>query len=139
MAQSKTVTIFKAGGTASVQVPIIAGETPDQVYTAVASHLGLPANGEYRLLGPDNNQIIGDIFKRVSDGDKLSIAIVGEGGGRGAGLWIALQADLLTSALAREPGDAVRCRRRESGQQQAKRFERVYGLALRSVGGGSWA
>lgn len=81
MAESKKVTVFRAGGTASVEeVDVFLGDTVEQLITLVASQLGLPAQGNYRLLGPDGNQITGDVYKAVKEGDKLTLAQVDIGG-----------------------------------------------------------
>jgi hypothetical protein len=74
MAEVKKVKIYRSGGTASADdVEIIPGETADQLCVLVAPKLGLPADGSYRLLGPDRKQISGDVYKAVKDGDELII------------------------------------------------------------------
>lgn len=81
MAETKRVTVMRAGGGASVQVDLIPGETADQLITSAVPDLGLPANGTYRLLGPGESQLTDDVYKVVKDGDKLTVAQMEIGGG----------------------------------------------------------
>jgi hypothetical protein len=81
MNDSKKVTIVRAGGTASVEVDIFPTDKDiGQFCTVVAPHLGLPPDGSYQLLGPDGNPIQGDLYKAVRQGDKLTLAQLGQGG-----------------------------------------------------------
>jgi hypothetical protein len=80
VAQTKKVTVVRAGGGASVQVDLIPGETADQVITTALPHLGLAAQGTYRLLGPAESQLTGDVYQAVKDGDKLTVAQTEIGG-----------------------------------------------------------
>ncbi len=81
MAETKKVTVIRAGGGASVPLDLIPGETADQVITAVLPQLGMPAGGRYRLLGPGEGQINqDDVYAAVKDGDKLTVAPTETGG-----------------------------------------------------------
>lgn len=80
MAEGKRVTIMRAGGVASQEFEVMPGDTAEQLCVMVAPQLGLPETGSYRLLGPDQNQITGEVYKAVKEGDKLTLAPVGVGG-----------------------------------------------------------
>ena len=80
MEEKKKVTIVRAGGTSSTEVDIFPSDTVAQIITLVAPRLGLPAEGSYQLLGSDGNPITGNLYKAIRDGDKLTLAPVGEGG-----------------------------------------------------------
>ena len=80
MAESKKITVLRAGGVASQEVELVPGETAEQLCILVAPNVGLPAEGSYRLLGSDGKQITGDVYQGVKEGDKLTLAQVGEGG-----------------------------------------------------------
>ena len=78
--QSKKVQVLRAGGTASVEVEVFPGDTVDQMIALVAPQLGYGEGGSFQLLSPAGKPIVGDLYKQVSDGDKLTLAQIGEGG-----------------------------------------------------------
>ncbi|MEN3335188.1 MAG: hypothetical protein V7641_4553 [Blastocatellia bacterium] len=78
--EGKRVTILRAGGVASTELYLMPGDTAEQLCTMVAREFGLPEGGTYRLLGADGNQITGEVYNVVKEGDKLNLAQIGEGG-----------------------------------------------------------
>ena len=76
----KKITVLRAGGTASTSAEVIPGETVDQLIKLVAPALGLPETGTYQLLGGNGSPIEGDVFKAVSEGEKVQLAQIGTGG-----------------------------------------------------------
>lgn len=80
MNEYKKITVSRAGGSAMVETDIIPGETKEQLILLVASSLGLDENGQYALLGPNGNELHGDLFKQLKEGDKLILAHVDTGG-----------------------------------------------------------
>lgn len=83
MAETKKVTVMRAGGGASVQLDLIPGETAEQVITAAVPHLGLTPGAAYVLLGPASTPLTDDVYAAVKDGDKLTIAQTETGGTAG--------------------------------------------------------
>ena len=79
MADTKQVTVQRAGGTSSVPAEIIEGETADQLARLAAPALGLPEEGLYHLL-LNGAQVKGDVYKAVKDGDTLTLAPQTTGG-----------------------------------------------------------
>lgn len=80
MADSKKITVMRAGGSASIETDVVPGETAEQLCTLVAPDLGLPMGGAYRVLAADGYQVTGDVYNAVKDGDTLTLAQIGEGG-----------------------------------------------------------
>jgi hypothetical protein len=81
MEETKKVTIIRAGGTASTDaIDVFPSDTVDQLCTLVAPKLGLPEGGFYQLLGPNGKPIGGDLYKSLNNGDKLTLAQIGQGG-----------------------------------------------------------
>lgn len=78
--ETKHITVVRGGGTASAEVDVIPGETVEQLITLVAPQLGLTAGGQFALMGPDGNQIRGDLYGVVNDQDKLTFAQLEKGG-----------------------------------------------------------
>lgn len=77
----KNVKIELAGGVASADATILPEDTLDQVIITAAKEFGLPQNGTYHLLGPDNKPIMEqNIFKVVKENDVLTLAPIGQGG-----------------------------------------------------------
>lgn len=76
----KKITVLRAGGGASTEADVMPKETVEQLIKLVAEHLGLPANGNYQLLGANGTPITGDVFEAVNDGDKVQLAQIGTGG-----------------------------------------------------------
>jgi hypothetical protein len=79
VSDTKQVTVQRAGGTSSVPAEIIEGETADQLARLAAPALGLPEDGLYHLL-LNGEQMKGDVFKAVKDGDVLTLAPQTTGG-----------------------------------------------------------
>jgi hypothetical protein len=78
----KKITVFRAGGTASVEAEIIPEETVDQLIRLVAPKLGLPEDETYQILGANGSPITGTLYKAVKAGDTVTLARIGKGGSR---------------------------------------------------------
>ncbi len=78
--QSKKVQILRAGGSASVEVEVFPGDTVDQMIALAAPQLGYEEGGSFQLLSSAGKPIVGDLYKQVNEGDKLTLAQIGEGG-----------------------------------------------------------
>jgi len=82
MNENKTITISRIGGTAEATVNIIPGETVDQFIPLAAKDLGLDEKGSYFLLGHNKNELTGDLFNQVKDGEKVTLAHRDTGGAK---------------------------------------------------------
>jgi len=80
MDENKTIKVSRVGGSVDSKVNIIPGETVDQFIPMAARDLGLDENGSYYLLGQNQNELSGDLYKQVKDGDSLTLAQKDTGG-----------------------------------------------------------